>query len=182
MSGIIRDKPPCPVVVPGHDQGRAMAEINELNDRTERRDDAGDRLESLYGLTPKVESAIITAVDEGVDYRARALVGPLHPADQADLIERLPTRKAEILIKMLGSHLDPEMLSYLDESTAMRSSMSSVSKSWPASFLPCQLMTQSILSRSWSRTRLTTCWQPCLLKTGCWLPKACPFPRILLAE
>ena len=94
-----------------------MAETNELNDRAERRDDASDRLESLYGLTPKVESAIITAVDEGVDYRARALVGPLHPADQADLIERLPTRKAEILIKMLGSHLDPEMLSYLDENT-----------------------------------------------------------------
>lgn len=94
-----------------------MAGNNEQNDRIDRREDSGDRLASLYGLTPKVESAIIAAVDGEQDRRARVLVAPLHPADQADLLERLPQRKAELLVQMLGDDLDVELLSYLDEST-----------------------------------------------------------------
>ena len=87
------------------------------NDRGERKDEAGDRLASLYGLTPKVEGAIVAAVDSHLESRARALVAPLHPADQAELMERLPTRKAEVLVRMLGNDLDAGMLSYLDEAT-----------------------------------------------------------------
>jgi magnesium transporter len=71
-----------------------MAGAADHNDRGERKDEAGDRLASLYGLTPKVEGAIVAAVDRQLESRARALVAPLHPADQADLLERLPTRKA----------------------------------------------------------------------------------------
>ncbi|MGB2262898.1 MAG: magnesium transporter, partial [Candidatus Puniceispirillaceae bacterium] len=94
-----------------------MAGAADHNDRGERKDEAGDRLASLYGLTPKVEGAIVAAVDRQLESRARALVAPLHPADQADLLERLPTRKAEDLVRMLGDDLDAEMLSYLDEAT-----------------------------------------------------------------
>ncbi len=94
-----------------------MAGTADHNDRGERKDEAGDRLTSLYGLTPKVEGAIVAAVDGHLESRARALVAPLHPADQADLLERLPRRKAEVLVRMLGEDLDVGMLSYLDEAT-----------------------------------------------------------------
>ncbi len=94
-----------------------MAVSADANDRGVHRDEAGERLASLYGLTPKVESAIAKAVDGQLASRARALVAPLHPADQADLLERLPMRKAEALVRMLGDDFDAEMLSYLDEST-----------------------------------------------------------------
>ena len=94
-----------------------MSGTADHNDRGERKDEAGDRLTSLYGLTPKVEGAIVAAVDSHLESRARALVAPLHPADQAELIERLPTRKAEVLVRMLGNDLDARVLSYLDEAT-----------------------------------------------------------------
>ena len=71
----------------------------------------------LYGLTPKVESAIVDAVQSGAVHRLRTLVAPLHPADQADLLERLPTRSATALVRLLGDHLDAETLTYVDEST-----------------------------------------------------------------
>ncbi|MGC6452667.1 MAG: magnesium transporter [Candidatus Puniceispirillaceae bacterium] len=82
----------------------------------DKRDD-GDRLAALYGLTPKVESAVVTAIRNGADDRARALVAPLHPADQADLLERLPQPQAAELIRILGDSLDAETLIYLDENT-----------------------------------------------------------------
>ena len=84
-----------------------MADSQEV---FERNDDQSDRLTSLYGLTPKVESAIIDAVQSGAVHRLRTLVAPLHPADQADLLERLPTRSATALVRLLSDHLDAETL------------------------------------------------------------------------
>ncbi len=94
-----------------------MAGLADYNDHGERKYEVKDRLTSLYGLTPKVEVAIVAAVDSHSESRARALVAPLHPADQADLFKRLPPRKAGKLVRMLGDDLDVEMLSYLDEET-----------------------------------------------------------------
>ena len=91
-----------------------MADSQEV---FERNDDQSDRLTSLYGLTPKVESAIIDAVQSGAVHRLRTLVAPLHPADQADLLERLPTRSATAMVRLLGDHLDAETLTYVDETT-----------------------------------------------------------------
>ena len=51
------------------------------------RDNRNDGHLSLYGLMPKVETAIINAVQKGAAQRVRALISPLHPADQADLLE-----------------------------------------------------------------------------------------------
>ncbi|MDC0649545.1 magnesium transporter [Candidatus Puniceispirillum sp.] len=87
------------------------------NEQIERKDDGGDRLAALYGLTPKVETAIIDAVQTGAVRRLRTLVAPLHPADQADLLERMPARTATSLVRFLGDHLDAETLTYLDENT-----------------------------------------------------------------
>ena len=91
-----------------------MADSQEV---LERNYDQSDRLTSLYGLTPKVESAIIDAVQSGAVHRLRTLVAPLHPADQADLLERLPTRSATAMVRLLDDHLDAETLTYVDETT-----------------------------------------------------------------
>ena len=61
-----------------------------------------DQLSSLYGMTPKVEVAVIQALAEGHTRRVRALVSPLHPADQADLIERLNTPQRKRLLVMMA--------------------------------------------------------------------------------
>jgi len=87
------------------------------DEQIERKDDGSDRLAALYGLTPKVETAIIDAVQAGAVRRLRVLVAPLHPADQADLLERMPARTATSLVRFLGDHLDAETLTYLDENT-----------------------------------------------------------------
>ena len=87
------------------------------NEQIERKEDGSDRLAALYGLTPKVETAIIEAVQAGAVRRLRTLVAPLHPADQADLLERMPARTAASLVRFLGDHLDAETLTYLDENT-----------------------------------------------------------------
>ena len=87
------------------------------DEQIERKDDGSDRLAALYGLTPKVETAIIDAVQAGAVRRLRMLVAPLHPADQADLLERMPARTATSLVRFLGDHLDAETLTYLDENT-----------------------------------------------------------------
>ena len=91
-------------------------EAAETVDTADRRGD-GDRLAALYGLTPKVESAIVAAIMDGAEDRARALVAPLHPADQADLLERLPAPQVAVLVRTLGDGLDAETLAYLDENT-----------------------------------------------------------------
>ena len=101
----------------GHKQQTPRhGETSEAADTPDRRDD-GDRLAALYGLTPKVESAIVAAINNGADDRARALVAPLHPADQADLLERLPAPQAAALVRTLGDGLDAETLAFLDENT-----------------------------------------------------------------
>ena len=70
---------------------------------------------SLYGLTPKVEAAIMEAVEVGEQRRVRALTAPLHSADMADLLGRVSPKKCGQLLRMLGDELDPEVIAYLDE-------------------------------------------------------------------
>ena len=89
----------------------------DSTDVFERKDDQPDRLTSLYGLTPKVETAILEAVQSGAVRRVRTLIAPLHPADQADLLERMPTRSASAMVRLLGDNLDAETLTYVDEGT-----------------------------------------------------------------
>ncbi|MCE2516346.1 MAG: magnesium transporter [Alphaproteobacteria bacterium] len=74
-----------------------------------------DQLSSLYGMTPKVEAAVIIALADGDARRVRALVSPLHPADQADLVERLNGPQRKLLFAMMGPVLDPETLTYFDD-------------------------------------------------------------------
>ncbi len=70
---------------------------------------------ALYGLTPPVERAILSAVDAGRPNQIRGLVRPLHPADVADLLSRLDAEQRRAVIEAIRGRFDPEMLPYLDE-------------------------------------------------------------------
>ena len=69
---------------------------------------------SLYGLTPVVEDAILNAINKKNKASLKKLIEPLHPADQADMLERLDSDKLNIFLSLLGKYLDPEFLVYLD--------------------------------------------------------------------
>ncbi len=69
---------------------------------------------SLYGLTPIVEDAILNAINKKNRISLKKLIEPLHPADQADMLERLSNEKLNIYLTILGRSLDPEFLVYLD--------------------------------------------------------------------
>ena len=70
---------------------------------------------SLYGLTPEVEQAIIHAINNKKKSSLKKLVEPLHPADQADMLERLSNENLNTFLDLLGKSLDPEVLVYLDQ-------------------------------------------------------------------
>jgi magnesium transporter len=79
----------------------------------ETRDSVPD--EPLYGLTPRLEAAVIRAVRQERLAIIPRLLRPLHPADQADLIERLEAPERLALIEAMGSSFDPDILAYLDD-------------------------------------------------------------------
>ena len=70
---------------------------------------------SLYGLTPEVENAISISIEKNNKLELLKLISPLHPADQADMLERLTSEKLVTAISLLGKELDPEVLVYLDQ-------------------------------------------------------------------
>jgi magnesium transporter len=72
-------------------------------------------LTHLYGLTPKVEAAIIAAIADGNRNRLVSLVSPLHPADQADMVERLNHAQRKRFMIMLRRHIDTTVFTYLPE-------------------------------------------------------------------
>lgn len=94
---------------------RQEVDVSEQNEKSPIGREDPAPLSSLYGMTPKVEAAVITALAEGKIARVRALVSPLHPADQADLIERLNMPQRRRLFSYMGSNLDPETLAFLDD-------------------------------------------------------------------
>ena len=83
-----------------------------LNENLVSTNDAN--FKSLYGLTPIVEDAILNAINKKNRISLKKLIEPLHPADQADMLERLSNEKLNIFLTILGRSLDPEVLVYLD--------------------------------------------------------------------
>ena len=75
---------------------------------------------SLYGLTPVVEDAILNAINKKNRASLKKLIEPLHPADQADMLERIDSDKLNIFLSLLGKYLDPEVLVYLDHNVQER--------------------------------------------------------------
>ena len=75
---------------------------------------AGNDFNTLYGLSSGVEEAILLTINKKNRQGLIKLVAPLHPADQADMIERLSVEKLNSFLNLLGKALDPEVLVYLD--------------------------------------------------------------------
>jgi magnesium transporter len=63
-----------------------------------------------------VERDVVEALAEGDLARAKGLIGPLHYADLADLLEHLAADDRRALVEIIRDDLDPDMLSELDES------------------------------------------------------------------
>ncbi len=76
---------------------------------------ASPELANLYGLTPKVVAAVIACIADGNKDRLVSLIAPLHPADQADMIERLNSAQLKRFTLMMRENLDPTVLTYLPD-------------------------------------------------------------------
>lgn len=86
-----------------------MAKQDELEPETEVAPDI------LFDSDPGLEEVIVDALDAGEDDRIREIVGDLHYADLADLLERLSRDNRIRLVKTIRKSFDPEVLSELDE-------------------------------------------------------------------
>jgi len=84
----------------------------KLDQNISNNDDSN--FKSLYGLTPVVENTIINAISNKNARSLKKLIEPLHPADQADMLERLTDEQISDFLDLLGKSLDPEVLVYLD--------------------------------------------------------------------
>ena len=62
-----------------------------------------------------VENAISISIENTNKQELVKLISPLHPADQADMLERLTGEELVTAISLLGKALDPEVLVYLDQ-------------------------------------------------------------------
>lgn len=69
----------------------------------------------LFDSDPGLEEVIIEAMDASDSMRVREIVGNLHYADVADLLERLSRDNRVRLVKTIRKSFDPEVLSELDE-------------------------------------------------------------------
>jgi len=89
--------------------------MSEALDKTESED--SDAFDELYGLSHETVAAVESALDEGAPAETiREIVVPLHAADLADLLERLPKDDRLSVIHALGEELDADVFSYIDES------------------------------------------------------------------
>ena len=70
--------------------------------------------EEGYELPPDLVREVRDALADGQVGAVEEIMLPLHPADQADVIEYLDSDERLLLIDVLGSAIDPEVLAELD--------------------------------------------------------------------
>jgi magnesium transporter len=80
-----------------------------LTEAAEASHDEDDRLK------PEYLTAVLDAVEDGDDEKARDLVSPLHPADIADLLELTPSDQRADVAAALGDLVGAEVLSELND-------------------------------------------------------------------
>jgi magnesium transporter len=71
--------------------------------------------EKPAGLSDELVRTVEQALEEGQVEQAVELTASLHAADQADLLEQLGYEERTALVSELKPQLDPELLTYLDE-------------------------------------------------------------------
>lgn len=86
-----------------------------MTERPERAEADEARPSEPRDLTPDFVREVVTAIGERNEARVGDLLAPLHHADVADLLERLSPEERTLLVEMLRPHIDPAVLSELDE-------------------------------------------------------------------
>ena len=99
----------------GTQDDETLSSTSNLLDNPNIADTTPSQLGSIYGLTPKVEAAFQAAFDEEEWQRVRMLLDPLHPADKADLLERMGMKDCLALIEHFAGDIVSEILPYLHE-------------------------------------------------------------------
>ena len=79
-----------------------------------------DRNGESGGLSAAVVADIIAALKSGQAHTVRRLVESLHPADTADLLERVSPTELKRLVNTLGEPFDPKILAELGDPVAER--------------------------------------------------------------
>ena len=79
------------------------------------KEEDSDALDELLGLTEEDVIIIQKALENNNFVTVQNLVGKLHPADMADLYEKLSSHMRENLLDTLGDELNGEILSHLDD-------------------------------------------------------------------
>ena len=74
-----------------------------------------DSINNLFGLTSEVETEIKFCIKNNHKKRLLFLFDLLHPADQADMLERLSKVQLNTCLRLLSKRLDPETLVYLED-------------------------------------------------------------------
>ena len=74
-----------------------------------------DSINNLFGLTSEVETEIKFCIKNNHKKRLLFLFDLLHPADQADMLERLSKDQLNNCLRLLSKRLDPETLVYLED-------------------------------------------------------------------
>ncbi len=69
----------------------------------------------LYGVTREQIATFRESLDSGDTAACEAFALGLHAADLADLIEGLSVPERHILVALIGPHLEPELLAFLEE-------------------------------------------------------------------
>jgi magnesium transporter len=84
-------------------------ELSEETETVERQLDEDDRLK------PEFVAAVLSAVENGDDAAAHALVEPLHPADIADLFELTPEDRRRGLAQAVADLLDADVFAEMND-------------------------------------------------------------------
>ncbi len=82
--------------------------------RTPKQDET-DRVLGFYGLSDDLVRQVHDALEDERSDEAVDLVEPLHAADTADLLERLPGIQRDALVESLGPALEAETFIHLDD-------------------------------------------------------------------
>lgn len=74
-------------------------------------------LDEVLPVSPELVDEIVHALEEADKEQIDFLLEPLHNADIADVFEQLSDHHRRILTSVIGSEMEPEVLSELDDST-----------------------------------------------------------------
>lgn len=79
--------------------------------------DSETHLGSVLPVSPELVTEVVHALNNDDKEQVNFLLEPLHSADVADIFEQLNENDCKLLTSFIGSDMEPEVLSELDDST-----------------------------------------------------------------